>query len=396
MITSAQRIRAYRGPALLSYGFRPFFLGGAIWSAVAVGLWLPMLAGSLALPTAFSPLEWHIHELLYGFLPAIVAGFLLTAVPNWTGRLPVTGRPLLILFLIWVSGRVAILTSALTGLWFAAIVDLAFLAAMIVVIARELIAGRNVKNARVLLLVGVLFVGNAIFQLEAALGFGEGYGTRTGIAAAVLLIMLIGGRIIPSFTRNWLAKRVPGRLPISFGGFDVFAIVAGAIALASWIAMPDSTGTAGLLAIAGAVHTIRVARWAGERTAPELLLLVLHAGYAFVPAGFFLVALAIAGPNIVLPSGALHAWTVGAFGLMTLGVMTRASLGHTGRSVTATRPIAMIYAAVLVAAMARIVAAFEIARTPMLQTSAIAWVIAFGGFAVIYWPVLTGPRTSEA
>jgi len=396
MITSAQRIRAYRGPALLSYGFRPFFLGGAIWSAVAVGLWLPMLAGSLALPTAFSPLEWHIHELLYGFLPAIVAGFLLTAVPNWTGRLPVTGRPLLILFLIWVSGRVAILTSALTGLWFAAIVDLAFLAAMIVVIARELIAGRNVKNARVLLLVGVLFVGNVIFQLEAGLGFREGYGTRTGIAAAVLLIILIGGRIIPSFTRNWLAKRVPGRLPISFGGFDVFAIVAGAISLASWVAAPDSTGTAGLLAIAGVVHTIRAARWAGERTAPELLVLVLHAGYAFVPVGFFLVALAIAGPDIVPPSGALHAWTVGAIGLMTLGVMTRASLGHTGRPVTATRPIALIYAAVLVAAMARIVAAFEIARTPMLQTSALAWVIAFGGFAVIYWPVLTGPRTSEA
>ena len=396
MITSAQRIRAYRGPALLSYGFRPFFLGGAIWSAVAVGLWLPMLAGSLALPTAFSPLEWHIHELLYGFLPAIVAGFLLTAVPNWTGRLPVTGRPLLILFLIWVSGRVAILTSALTGLWFAAIVDLAFLAAMIGLIARELIAGSNVKNARVLLLVGVLFVGNAIFQLEAALGFGEGYGTRTGIAAAVLLIMLIGGRIIPSFTRNWLAKRVPGRLPISFGGFDVFVIVAGAIALASWIAMPDSTWTAGLLMIAGVVHTIRLARWAGERTAPELLLLVLHAGYAFVPVGFFLVALAIAGPNIVPPSGALHAWTVGAIGLMTLGVMTRASLGHTGRPVTATRLIALIYAAVLVAAMARLVAAFEIAPTPMLQASAIAWVIAFGGFAVIYWPVLTGAKKLEA
>ena len=115
MITSAQQIRTYRGPALLSFGFRPFFLGGAIWGAVAVGLWLPMLAGALTLPTAFSPLEWHVHELLYGFLPAVAAGFLLTAVPNWTGRLPVTGRPLLILFFIWISGCVAILTSALTG-----------------------------------------------------------------------------------------------------------------------------------------------------------------------------------------------------------------------------------------------------------------------------------------
>ncbi len=396
MITSAQQIRTYRGPELLSYGFRPFFLGGAIWGAVAVGLWLPMLAGSLTLPTAFSPLEWHVHELLYGFLPAVAAGFLLTAVPNWTGRLPVTGRPLLILFFIWISGRVAILTSALTGLWFAATVDLAFLAAMIVVIAREIIAGRNVKNLRVLVLVGVLFAGNAVFQVEAALGVGDGYETRIGIAAAVLLIMVIGGRIIPSFTRNWLTKRAPGRLPVSFGGFDVFAILVGAIAVASWVAAPGSTGTAALLAIAGVVHTIRLARWAGERSAPELLLLVLHVGYAFVPVGFFLGALAIVAPHIVSASGALHAWTVGAVGLMTLGVMTRASLGHTGRVLTATWPIALIYAAVLTAAIARIVAAFEIARTPMLQTSAAAWVIAFGGFVVVYWPVLTGPRKLHA
>jgi len=392
MITSAQQIRAYRGPELLSYGFRPFFLGGAIWGAVAVGLWLPILAGSLMLPTAFSAPEWHVHELLYGFLPAVAAGFLLTAVPNWTGRLPVTGRPLLILFLIWVSGRIAVLPSALTGLWFAAAVDLAFLAAMIIVVGRELIAGRNVKNLPVLLLVGVLFAGNVVFQVEAALGNADGYGTRIGIAAAVLLIMLIGGRIIPSFTRNWLTRRAPGRLPISFDGFDLLAILVAAVALASWVAAPGSTRTAALLTIAGVVNTIRLARWAGERAAPELLLFVLHAGYAFVPLGFFLVALAIAAPHVVSPSGVLHAWTVGAVGLMTLGVMTRASLGHTGRALTATWPIALIYTAVLTAAMARIVAAFEIARTPMLQISATAWVIAFGGFVVVYWPILTGPR----
>lgn len=392
MTTSAQQIRAYRGPDLLSYGFRPFFLGGAIWGAAAIGLWLPILTGSLTLPTAFSPLEWHIHELLYGFLPAIAAGFLLTAVPNWTGRLPVTGQPLLILFLIWIGGRVAVLTSALTGLLFTATVDLAFLATMMTVIGRELVAGRNVKNLPVFLLVGVLFLGNAVFQIEAALDIGDGYGTRMGIAAAILLIMLIGGRIVPSFTRNWLAKHAPGRLPVSFGLFDVFAILAGAIALVSWVAAPDSTQSAALFSIAGVGHTVRLARWAGERTIRELLLLVLHAGYAFVPLGFFLIALAIAAPHIVSPSGAVHAWTVGAVGLMTLGVMTRASLGHTGRALTATWPISLIYAAMLVAATTRIIAAFEIARTPMLQTSAAAWIIAYGGFAVVYWPILTGPR----
>lgn len=392
MTTSAHRIRSYRGPALLSYGFRPFFLGGAVWGAIAVALWLPMLAGALTLPTAFSPLAWHVHELLYGFLPAVAAGFLLTAVPNWTGRLPVTGRPLLILFLIWISGRVAVSTSALTELWFAAIVDLAFLATLIVVISRELIAGRNTRNLRVLVVIGILFTGNAVFQVEAALGIGDGYGTRIGIAAAVLLIMLIGGRIIPSFTRNWLTKRPTGRLPVSFGGFDVFAILVGAGSLASWIAIPGSIWTAAVLAIAGSVHTIRLARWAGERTAPQMILLVLHAGYAFVPIGFFLVALGIAAPNVISPNGALHAWTVGAIGLMTLGVMTRASLGHTGRAPTATWPIMLIYAAVLAAAIARIAAAFEIAPMTMLQIAAVTWVMAFGGFAVVYWSVLTGPR----
>ena len=396
MSTSAEQIRAYTGPALLSFGFRPFFLGAAIWSAVAMALWLPMLTGSLTLPTAFNLFEWHAHELLYGFLPAVVAGFLLTAVPNWTGRLPILGTPLLLLFLLWIAGRIAVMTSALTGLWFAAAVDLAFLASLIAVIAREIIAGRNYRNLRVLLLVSVLLVGNAVFHLEAWLGSGNGYGKRIGIAVAVMLISLVGGRIIPSFTRNWLAKRAPGRLPAPFQRFDAVCVLAAAAALISWILAPDIVPTAILLLIAGALHTIRLARWAGERTVPERLVLVLHVGYAFVPLGFFLVALSIVAPDVVSATGALHGWTVGAIGLMTLAVMTRASLGHAGRELTATWPIMVLYAAVLTAAAARIMAAFEIARMPMLHISAAAWMIAFGGFALVYWPMLTRPKRSHA
>lgn len=392
MSTSAQQIRAYTGPALLSFGFRPFFLGAAIWSAVAVALWLPMLAGSLTLPTAFNAFEWHVHELLYGYLPAVVAGFLLTAVPNWTGRLPILGTPLLLLFLLWIAGRIAVATSAVTGFWFAGAVDLAFLVSLIAVIAREIIAGRNFRNLRVLVLVGVLLVGNAVFQVEAALGSGSGFGKRIGIAAAVLLISLVGGRIIPSFTRNWLAKRSPGRLPVPFQRFDALCVIAAAAALLGWILVPAAIPTAILLLIAGVLHTIRLARWAGERTMSERLVLVLHVGYAFVPLGFFLVALSIVAPGVVSASGALHGWTVGAIGLMTLAVMTRASLGHAGRELTATWPIMALYASALTAAAARIVAAFDIARMPMLHVSAAAWVIAFGGFALVYWPMLTRPR----
>jgi uncharacterized protein involved in response to NO len=392
MTTTAEQIRAYRGPAVLGFGFRPFFLGGALWAAIAVAVWLPMLAGSVALPTAFAPIEWHVHELLYGYVPAVVAGFLLTAVPNWTGRLPVTGAPLLALFLTWVAGRTAILVSAWTGQLAAAIIDLAFLAALAAVIAREILAGNNARNLKVLAVVGLLFLGNALFHAESALGIGQGHGTRAGIGATVLLIMLIGGRIVPSFTRNWLARQTPGPLPQPFNRFDGAVMVASAAALASWVVKPESDVTALLAVAAGALNIVRLGRWAGYRTTAEPLVLVLHVAFAFLPTGFLLLALGIAAPGVIASSGALHSWTAGAIGLMTLAVMTRASLGHTGRPLTATLPTQLIYLAALVAALTRITAAFGVAREPLLHVSAAAWVMAFVGFAIVYAPLLIRPR----
>jgi uncharacterized protein involved in response to NO len=396
MITTAEQMRTYEGPAILSYGFRPFFLFGAIWAALAVAIWLPMLAGSLGLPTAFAPVEWHAHELLYGYLPAIVAGFLLTAVPNWTGRLPVTGRPLLGLLLIWVAGRLAVAGSAWIGRPWAASVDLLFLAAVAAVVFREIVAARNLHNLKVLFVVGLLLVGNAIFHAESALASGRGYGTRIGIAAAVLLISLIGGRIVPSFTRNWLVRERPGSLPQPFDRFDVAALVAGAVALTFWIAIPEGGATAAAAVVAGLLHALRLARWRGYRTAAEPLVLVLHVAYLFVPLGFLLVAAGIAFPAYLTASGALHGWTAGAVGLMTLAVMTRASLGHTGRPLTATAPTLLVYVAALVAALARIGSAFGWQRDLLLHTSATAWVIAFAGFAIVYWPLLMRPRREIA
>jgi uncharacterized protein involved in response to NO len=396
MVTSAEKMRAYTGPAVLSFGFRPFFLGASLWAALIVALWLPMLEGALSLPTALGPFEWHVHELLYGFLPAVVAGFLLTAVPNWTGRLPILGTPLLALFVLWISGRAAVLTSQMTGLGIAAALDLSFLVALIAVIAREIIAGRNIRNLRVLALVALLLIGNAVFYFEAIYGGGDGYGIRIGVAAAVLLITLVGGRIIPSFTRNWLVRQGPGRLPVPFNRFDGVTIVAGAIALACWMVAPTARATAVLLLIAGVLHTVRLARWAGERTSAEPLLMVLHVGYAFVPLGFFLVAFSILFPALLVSSGAVHAWTVGAIGLMTLAVMTRASLGHSGRPLTATGATRVIYVAILIAAVARLAAGFDIARMPMLHLSAAGWVLAYATFAVVYFPMLARPRLQTA
>ena len=392
MTTTAEQVRGYKGPAILSYGFRPFFLSAGIWAALTVAIWLPVLAGQIALPTAFAPLEWHAHELIYGFVPATLAGFLLTAVPNWTGRLPVTGMPLLALFLIWVAGRVAIFISDWIGAPLASAIDLSFLVVLAAVVAREIIAGKNTRNLKVLIAVALLIVGNAVFHAEVIWGLWSGYGNRIGIAAAILLIMLIGGRIIPSFTRNWLVRQGPGRLPIPFSKFDAAVMLVSGLALVSWVALPENTLTALLAVAAGVANAVRLARWAGDRTAAEPLVLVLHVAYAFIPVGFLLVAVAIWRPDVVILSGALHSWTAGAIGLMILAVMTRASLGHTGRPLTATLPITMAYAAVTVAGVARIVAAFDVARESMLHLSATAWVLGFAGFAIIYAPILTKPR----
>lgn len=392
MTTTAEQVRGYKGPAILSYGFRPFFLSAGIWAALTVAIWLPVLAGQIALPTAFAPLEWHAHELIYGFVPAALAGFLLTAVPNWTGRLPVTGMPLLALFLIWVAGRVAIFISDWIGAPLASAIDLSFLVVLAAVVAREIIAGKNTRNLKVLIAVALLIVGNAVFHAEVIWGLWSGYGNRIGIAAAILLIMLIGGRIIPSFTRNWLVRQGPGRLPIPFSKFDAAVMLVSGLALVSWVALPENTLTALLAVAAGVANVVRLARWAGDRTAAEPLVLVLHVAYAFIPVGFLLVAVAIWRPDVVILSGALHSWTAGAIGLMILAVMTRASLGHTGRPLTATLPITMAYAAVTVAGVARIVAAFDVARESMLHLSATAWVLGFAGFAIIYAPILTKPR----
>ena len=245
--------------------FPPLLPGGSIWAAAAMALFIPMLQGNLALPTALNPIDWHQHELLYGFLPAIVAGFLLTAVPNWTGRLPVAGAPLAALFALWLLGRAAVAYSALIGAGAAAAVDILFLIALGIIAGREIWASGNKNNLKILVLVSLLAVGNLIFHVEAWTSGTADYGKRIGIAVAILLISVIGGRIVPSFTRNWLAKKGPDALPAPFGRFDVVAIASSAIALAAWIVAPASLVTAAACGIAGVVHFVRLARWRGYR-----------------------------------------------------------------------------------------------------------------------------------
>src|SRR5664280_2751418 len=229
-------LRDHRGPALLSYGFRPFFLFGAIYAGLTMLAWLPIFNGELALSTAFGPIDWHVHEMLYGYLPAVVTGFLLTAIPNWTGRLPIQGTPLLTLVVVWLAGRVAVTFSAEIGWLPAAIIDVSFLILVVAATAREIVAGNNWRNLRVVVMVTLLLAGNIAFHLEAHFNGSAEYGARIGIAAIVLLLAVIGGRIIPSFTRNWLARENPGRLPVPSGKFDGAIILFSAAVLVLWVA----------------------------------------------------------------------------------------------------------------------------------------------------------------
>ena len=387
MPPALERRLKYNGPALFSYGFRPFFLGGTAWSAACVALWIPQLMGGFSLPTTYAPLDWHIHEMLYGYVAAVVAGFMLTAIPNWTGRLPINGTPLAALVALWLAGRLAILFSTYLGIATAAVIDVAFLVTLAIVAAREIIAGRNWRNLRVLVLICVFIAGNVVFHAEVYFSGTADYGIRIGIAAVVMLISLVGGRIVPSFTHNWLARRGDGRLPAPFSRFDVASIVVSLLALALWIGLPASVITGAVLIAASLMQMTRLARWAGDRTASDRLVLVLHVGYAFVPVGFALLGASILAPSVVPPSIAIHAWTAGAIGLMTLAVMTRASLGHSGQALSAGKGTQAIYSLALGAAVLRIIAGFDGAMI-LMELAAAAWIGAFGGFVLLYGPLL--------
>lgn len=399
MVTSAERMRGWTGPAILSFGFRPFFLLAGLWAMLAMAVWLAMLTGGTGPLTAFDPVAWHAHEFLFGFLSAAMAGFLLTAVPNWTGRLPIVGWPLAMLAGLWLLGRGAVAVSAMVPALAVAVIDLGFLVALALLLAREIVAGRNWRNLPVLGLLGVFTLANAIFHWEASAGWAvsQGLGVRFGLGAAVMLIALIGGRIVPSFTRNWLARRGETRLPVPpMQPFDKVALAALGAALVLWVAAPDHPATAAALIAAGALHLRRLARWRGGRTLAEPLVAVLHGGYLFVPLGALALGSEILNPGTFGMAAAQHLWLAGAIGMMTMAVMTRAALGHAGRPLHAGAPVTAVYVLLAVSVFARLVSGVLPGEVWILHLSAAAWILAWGGFSVIYWPILTRPRAAAA
>lgn len=373
-------------------GFRPMFLAAGTWSALAASLWLGALGGVIEIPSQFSPTQWHAHEMIFGFALAAIGGFLLTAIPNWTGRAPVQGVPLALLFAAWVLGRAAVTFSAETGPAVAAVLDLAYPVALTAIAFREIAAGGNRRNLPVAGIVSVFVLANVLVHCEA-MGWAEtgSLGLRLAIATLALLVTLIGGRVVPAFTRNWLASRGEGTQPAPFGRIDRAAILLTAIAGLAWTIWPERMETGVLSLAAGATHAIRLARWRFWRTLTDPLLWVLHLGYFWLAVGFVLIGLALVS-EFGTPAAALHALTAGAFGTMILAVMTRASLGHAGRELVAGPGTIACYLLVTAAVLLRVLAP---GQSDLLFASGVLWIAGYGLFAVLYLPLFMGAAPSE-
>lgn len=392
--TPVPRYRWQSGPAILDQGFRPFFLMAGLYAAVAMSGWMHMFLNGGMPPTLFGPVSWHAHEMLYGFTMAVVAGFLLTAIPNWTGRMPLQGLPLLGLVCLWLAGRVAVLFSAYAGATATAVVDLSFPLAFLLVVLREIVSGRNWRNLPMVAALSLLLAGNAFMHMEAA-GWNalDGVGARLGLAVMVMLISLVGGRIVPSFTRNWLVKRGTTALPASFGMVDRLALGASGLAMLAFLFAPASIPLAVLAAFAALLQLFRLSRWQGWRSTGEPLVMVLHAAYLWLPLGFALLVCSVVWPDAIPLPAAIHAFAAGAIGTMTMAVMTRATLGHTGRPLRADTATCLIYAALFVAAFFRIAASlWPAAMLSLFEWSGFFWTAAFLGFVIVYGRYLAKPR----
>ena len=375
------------GPAILSYGFRPFFLGAGVFAVLAMTLWVGALTEGWPIGGSYGPLDWHAHEMLFGFAAAAMTGFLMTAIPNWTGRLPVAGLPLLALFLFWVAGRLVMLAPDAVGTVPSAMIEVSFLPLVGVVAAREILAGKNWKNLKILIVIAGLATANIAFHVVVQQEGDPIVVLRATVAGFIILIALVGGRIVPSFTRNWLVKAGASKLPRPAGRMDRLAMVALLPALLLWVLLPEGAPTAVVAALAAVLQAIRLWRWRGWATLDEPLLGVLHLGYSFLPIG--LVAIATAAMGWASALSVLHVLTVGAIGNMTLAVMTRASLAHTGRPLTASWTTALSYLALLLAAVCRPFAEMVPQHYHViLAASGVAWIVAFSCFVAEYGPML--------
>jgi uncharacterized protein involved in response to NO len=382
--------------ALFADGFRPFFLLAGLSAVLNLAVWLAVLAFDGWQGAPLEPMRWHMHEMLFGFVAAAIAGFLLTAVPNWTGRPAFEGPPLVALVVLWIAGRLVLVSGVPVPTPIAAAVDLAFFPALIATVLPALTHAGNRRNYPIALLLALLTTANLLCWLEV-LGLTGGtfdVGVLLALDIVLLLVSVIGGRIVPAFTANALKRRNVTVTITPLPWLDRAAI-GSVVALLVLDLVAYGSLLTGLVALAaGIVHAVRLGRWQGSKTLGEPILWILHAAYAWIP-----IALVLKGGWIGLDlwGGRLwvHALTIGAFSGMILAVTTRAALGHTGRPLVAARPIALAYALIMLAAVVRVFGPVVLPTAYMTTVwlAGAAWIGAFALFLVVYTPMLLRPRT---
>lgn len=389
--TTAQILRDYRGPALFSFGFRPFFLFAALWAATAVPLWIAaLLSGSEALAAVFTR-DWHVHELLFGYTGAVIVGYLTVAGANWTGRFPVAGWPIAALFMLWLAGRVAMLMSADWPV-LSATIDASFLILFALALWREQLRARNWRSVAPCIIVSLLSCADVLFHLQLVGSQFAGVSERMAIALITFLIAMVGGRLVPSFTRNWMAQTKIKPEPPAYDRLDTAGAAMAAMALMAWVLLPSSRITAVLLMLAGSAALFRLRRWRGWTAFSAPMVWILHAGYTWVALGLVLLGLSILVPTQVPATAAIHALTGGGIGVMTLAVMTRTSRSHTGRPREADVMTVAIYLLINGAAAVRVAAPLWIElHFELLTLSAACWSMAFVLFVLRYGPMLVKP-----
>jgi uncharacterized protein involved in response to NO len=376
--------------ALFALGFRPFFLLAGLFAVVLMGVWSTAFVTNHALATTYGMVGWHSHEMIFGYTAAVIAGFLLTAVGNWTGMRTTSEAPLAGLSALWLAGRVAPFFPDGIPPWLVALLDLLFLPALALAVAIPLVRSGQRRNLFFISLLGAFALANLLVHLEV-LGFAEGFaraGIFLGLDLIILLIVIMGGRVIPFFTERALSGVRPRRRP-----WVEWLSIASVIAfIFAELFFPDSILVAVTAGLAAASNALRLSGWYTERFWSVPLLWVLHLGYGWIVAGFCLKTLASVG--WVSPQLTIHAFTVGGIGVLTLGMMARVSLGHTGRVLQASKAIAIGFALINLAAAARGIAPiFFINWLPQLVALAGGlWILSFAIFLEAYVPILISPR----
>jgi uncharacterized protein involved in response to NO len=394
MADTANERPAHHGLAFFSYGFRPFFLGAATFAGLAVPTWILTLAGVGDSDFLYPARDWHVHEMIFGFLPGVITGFLLTAIPNWSDRPPIRGHTLMLLFALWLAGRLVLALPSFPSL-VSAVVDAAFLVAVAGLVWREIAAGKSWPQAPMGVLISLYAGAGILFHVLALSGAATDLPERVALALVMVLLALIGGRVTPNFTGEFLTVHGRTEQPASFSRYDGLSVLLVVFAAVAWIVQPDATATGWMFVTAGLANLGRLSRWHGWRTWREPLVLVLHLGYGWLALSLFVLGGSILG--IGLPTtDAVHALTTGAVGVMTLAVMTRASLGHTGRPRHAGPLTVSIYTLVTLGALLRVVGpATGLPTNLVLGLAAVSWSGAYLLFAVVYGPFLLRPSLPE-